>query len=669
MTASAPRRTTTVETLILPDCRLVGRSLGSLRLRRRYGVYPLAVHRRNQNIGRQLDDVVVRVGDTLLLEGAPDDIRRLAADVDLVDLNETTEKPFKRGRAPLVIAVLACIVVGSSFDIAPIQILAMLGAVALLVTRTITPEEAYNTVSASLLVLILAMLVVGEALDRSGAAQTVVDAISPTLATMSPLGVLFVLYLMTQILTELLSNNAVAVIVTPVAIALGHSLGLDPRPLVVAVMFAATLAFATPIGYQTNTMVYGPGGYKFYDFTRIGLPLNIVTGVVSCLLIPVFWPLVPDSQEEDASCPAPASLSTAAASWPPAPPPERSPRAWRCRPSRRPRRGRSLPTACSRATSIPPPGMIWTRDRPPVAGAGGGMPPPRASPIRCRLAPLIDAPRRATCGEAAARRTCRRPGHPLPRRLGRPLRRERHVGADQVGRFRTAPVAPFRAARLVRRHRRPGLRDRSEPTGHADLRHHREPPAGLLPAFRRHGLRRRPDDRPRRAGRRGTRLDATSSDRRAGARWRRCCRNSATASKCNLLDEHVRAFHAVVPTFVAWDDHEVSTTGRRRRTSAADGPLPEKSVPPLAGPPARAFHEMTPIRFRPGRARPRLSQGRLRPMLDVFFVDLRSYRGPNGPVLDSAARCCGTTSPGFRKKPSSFPPTFWKKRGKSPTSF
>ena len=110
---------------------------------------------------------------------------------------------------------------------------------------------------------------------------------------MPPLGVLFVLYFMTQILTELLSNNAIAVIVTPVAIALGHNLGLDPRPLVVAVMFAATLAFATPIGYQTNTMVFGPGGYKFFDFTRIGLPLNIITGVTACLLIPVFWPLVP----------------------------------------------------------------------------------------------------------------------------------------------------------------------------------------------------------------------------------------------------------------------------------------------------------------------------------------------------------------------------------------
>jgi di/tricarboxylate transporter len=137
------------------------------------------------------------------------------------------------------------------------------------------------------------MLIVGQALDSSGAAKMMVDAASTGLVDVSPLVVLFVLYFMTQILTELLSNNAVAVIVTPLAIALAHSLGLDPRPLVVAVMFAATLAFATPIGYQTNTMVYAPGGYKFTDFTRIGLPLNIVTGVTSCLLIPVFWPLTP----------------------------------------------------------------------------------------------------------------------------------------------------------------------------------------------------------------------------------------------------------------------------------------------------------------------------------------------------------------------------------------
>jgi di/tricarboxylate transporter len=287
------KRTTMVEALIMPDCKLVGRSLGSLRLRRRYGVYPLAVHRRNQNIGRQLDEVVVRVGDTLLLEGPPDDIRRLAADVDLIDINETTDRAFKRGRAPFVLVVLAGIVIASSFELASIQILAMLGVVALLVTRTVEPEEAYATVNASLIILILAMLVVGAGLEHSGAAQMIVNGLAPWLADMPPLAVLFAVYFMTQILTEILSNNAVAVIVTPLAIALAHTLGLDPRPLVVAVMFAATLAFATPIGYQTNTMVFGPGGYRFFDFTRIGLPLNIITGILACLTIPLLWPLVP----------------------------------------------------------------------------------------------------------------------------------------------------------------------------------------------------------------------------------------------------------------------------------------------------------------------------------------------------------------------------------------
>jgi di/tricarboxylate transporter len=285
------KSTTTVEALILPECRLVGRSLGSLRLRRRYGVYPLAVHRRNQNIGRQLDEVVVRVGDTLLLEGAPEDIRRLAADVDLVDLNEPTDKPYKRERAPFVLIVLALIVGGAALDLAPIHILALLGVVALLVTRTVEPEEAYAAVSASLMVLIFSMLVVGEALNQSGAAQMIVDGMSPWLADLSPIAVLISLYFLTQLLTELISNNAVAVIVTPIAIVLAESLGLDPRPFAVAVMFAATLAFATPIGYQTNTMVYGPGGYKFTDFTRIGLPLNIITGITACLTIPLLWPL------------------------------------------------------------------------------------------------------------------------------------------------------------------------------------------------------------------------------------------------------------------------------------------------------------------------------------------------------------------------------------------
>ncbi len=285
------KRTTTVEALISPDCRLVGRSLGSLRLRRRYGVYPLAVHRRNQNIGRQLDEVVVRVGDTLLLEGAPEDIRRLASDVDLIDIAEPSERPFRRERAPLMVLVLAAVVGLAAFDVAPIHILALIGVVLVLVTRILDPDEAFSYIEARLMALIFAMLAVGAALERSGAVQVIVDAVSPTLSGLPPIVALFCVYLLTTVLTEIVTNNAVAVVMTPIAIGLAASLGLDPRPLVIAVMIGASASFATPIGYQTNTLVYGPGGYKFTDFLRIGVPMNLIYGVSTCLLIPLFWPL------------------------------------------------------------------------------------------------------------------------------------------------------------------------------------------------------------------------------------------------------------------------------------------------------------------------------------------------------------------------------------------
>ena len=285
------RRTTTVEALISPGCRLVGRSLGSLRLRRRYGVYPLAIHRRNQNIGRQLDQMVIRVGDTLLLEGAPEDINRLATDVDLVNIAEPTERPYRRERAPLMVAVLAGVVGLAALEVAPIHVLALLGVVIVMVTRVLDADEAFGFIDARLLALIFAMLAVGAALDASGAVGVIVGAVAPFLEGQPPWVTLMCVYGLTTVLTEIVTNNAVAVVVTPVAIALAANLGMDPRPLVVAVMVGASAAFATPIGYQTNTLVYGPGGYRFTDFMRVGVPMNLTVGLVTCLLIPLIWPL------------------------------------------------------------------------------------------------------------------------------------------------------------------------------------------------------------------------------------------------------------------------------------------------------------------------------------------------------------------------------------------
>ena len=284
-------KTETVEVLIGPGCRMEGRSLGELRIRRRYGVYVLAVHRRNQNIGRQLDDLVVRVGDTLLLEGSIEDIQRLAAEMDLVDISRPKVAAFRRAKAPIALASLALIVGLAALDLAPILPLALIGVAIILITRCVDSDEAFSFVDGRLLAMIFAMLAVGEGLDQSGAVGMIVDGVAPWLKGLGPFALILAVYFIGLVLTEFLSNNAVAVIYTPIAIKLAVELGHDPRPFVVAVMFSATLAFATPVGYQTNMMVYGPGGYKFTDFTRIGLPLNIVVMLVACALIPLIWPL------------------------------------------------------------------------------------------------------------------------------------------------------------------------------------------------------------------------------------------------------------------------------------------------------------------------------------------------------------------------------------------
>ncbi|WP_101068897.1 SLC13 family permease [Roseovarius salinarum] len=283
--------TTTVEALITPGCRMVGRSLGALRLRRRYGVYPLAVHRRNQNIGRQLDDLVVKVGDTLLLEGAPEDIKRLAREMELVDVSHPSARAFRRGHAPLAIAALGGIVTLAALGVAPILALAVIAVAVVLLSRCIDADEAFSFIEGRLLALIFAMLAVGAALEASGAVDLIVGAVAPLLSVLPGALVVWAVYLLTSVLTELVSNNAVAVVVTPIAIGLADAMGIDARPLVVAVMVAASASFATPIGYQTNTLVYGPGGYKFTDFMRVGIPLNLTVGMLASALIPFIWPL------------------------------------------------------------------------------------------------------------------------------------------------------------------------------------------------------------------------------------------------------------------------------------------------------------------------------------------------------------------------------------------
>jgi di/tricarboxylate transporter len=288
--ALSSRKTTLVEVLLAPGAAFIGKTLRHLRLRRRYGVYPVALHRRSADLGDRFETTPLEVGDTILIDGAPEDLKRLVDDNDLVNVAEPSAHPIRRRHAPIAIAAMIGVILGSSLGWMPIAGLAIVGAALVLATRCIEADEALGAIDWRVMTLILAMLAVGAALEKTGLVSIAVDAIAPALSAVPPIVSLAAVYLVSMLLTEIVTNNAVAVVVTPIAIALAAELGVDPRPFVVAVMFAASASFATPIGYQTNTLVYSVGGYRFTDYLKLGAPLNAIAAAIAILVIPLIWP-------------------------------------------------------------------------------------------------------------------------------------------------------------------------------------------------------------------------------------------------------------------------------------------------------------------------------------------------------------------------------------------
>jgi di/tricarboxylate transporter len=283
-------RTITMEASVGPNSHLRGRPIKDLKLRRKYGVYLMAVHRHEQNISRDIQDTRLQFADTLLLEGPPEGLQRMMEDGGIVNLTATTERPVRREKAPLAIAIIAAVMALAAAGVMPIAGLAVIGAVVVMVTRCLDPDEAFDAIDWRILFLIFGMLGMSMGMEATGAARVLVEYAVHLVGGLGPLAVLAAIYVLTSALTEMVSNNAVAVLVGPIAIAIALELGFDPRPFIIAVMFAASASFATPIGYQTNTFVYGAGGYKFRDFVVVGLPLNLIFAVVAVLVIPLFFP-------------------------------------------------------------------------------------------------------------------------------------------------------------------------------------------------------------------------------------------------------------------------------------------------------------------------------------------------------------------------------------------
>jgi di/tricarboxylate transporter len=287
----AARNSIMVETLLAPGAGIIGHTLSDLRLRRRYGVYPIALHRKGTNLQKRYEHVPLQVGDTLLLEGAQEDLNRLVEDQQLVNIAEPTFRGFRRNKAWIAVGTMIGIVVAAAFDVMPLAGLAVLGVAIVLGCRCVEPDEAFKSVDWRIIALIVAMLTIGTALEKTGLVESIVQLATPWLGTMGPIVALAAIYLLSLVLTELVTNNAVAVVVTPIGISLAQALHVDPRPFVVAVMFAASASFLTPIGYQTNTLVYGAGGYRFSDFYRYGFPLTLLVTVTTLIMIPLIWPL------------------------------------------------------------------------------------------------------------------------------------------------------------------------------------------------------------------------------------------------------------------------------------------------------------------------------------------------------------------------------------------
>lgn len=285
------RKAIVVEALVPPESAMTSRPLRELRLRRRYGAYVLAIHRHGENLGSRIADVTLKTGDTLLLEGEPEDLQRLSTEMGLVNLNAPSARPFRRDRAALAVTIVSGIVLFATFDVLPIAALAVIGAALVLFTRCLDADEAFDSIDWRTLTLIFAMLGIGAGLEQTGAVEMLVTGLGPWLEGLPPFWVLAVIYALASLMTEIVTNNAVAIVLTPIAIGVAQHLGLDPRPFVIAVMFAASASFATPIGYQTNTLVYGAGGYRFTDFLKIGVPMNLLAGVVVVSLVPMIWPL------------------------------------------------------------------------------------------------------------------------------------------------------------------------------------------------------------------------------------------------------------------------------------------------------------------------------------------------------------------------------------------
>ncbi|MBL63172.1 MAG: SLC13 family permease [Opitutae bacterium] len=288
-----------VEGVIGPSSPLAALSLREINFRKRYNVTVMAIHRKGRNVTSELENIRLHQTDTLLLLGSEEAINNLRNSEDLILLDRPpVPVDDMRRKAPIVLGVIAGIVILASLTPMPIVASAVIGVAVLFLTNCIKPKEGYQAVEWSILVLIYGMLALGLAMKESGASDLIAHGLANGMLSyapkeLEPLLLLIAIYLTTSLLTETLSNTATIALMAPIAIEMAFQLQYDPRPFLIATCIAASASFTTPIGYQTNTYVYSVGGYRFRDFVKVGLPLNLLYFSMSIIMISHwagFWP-------------------------------------------------------------------------------------------------------------------------------------------------------------------------------------------------------------------------------------------------------------------------------------------------------------------------------------------------------------------------------------------
>jgi di/tricarboxylate transporter len=278
------------EVVVPKGSRLIGHSIKDYAFTREveYGI--IGLRKAERNAQDRFAHLPLTAGDILLLATDQGTMYRLMNDEALTVIDEFDIQQVDWRKAVTAILVLVGVIGGAALGYAPIVLTAIIGVLALLITRVITPEAAYSSVEWKVIFLLAGVLSMGAALQKTGGDQLIANGFSHVLGDLSPQIALAVVFLITSLLTETMSNNSTAALMTPIVIQFARAIEVSERPFIIAVMFAASVAFMTPMGYQTNSMIYVPGNYRFQDYMRVGTPLNIIIMIIATIVIPMYFP-------------------------------------------------------------------------------------------------------------------------------------------------------------------------------------------------------------------------------------------------------------------------------------------------------------------------------------------------------------------------------------------